>query len=79
MGSAVYGAGYYQGSEDGLQTGRGQGIAGTLVVGGLLYGATWGYQKLKERRDAKHEQSRLEAEKSQVSGEAVDDKGDGEQ
>ncbi|GAB3251726.1 hypothetical protein [Arthrobacter pigmenti] len=81
MGNPAWGAGYYQGSEDGFRTGFGQGAGtgavATGVVGGLIVAANWGYKKFKKSRIAKHEQSLLE--KDEPSGSLEDGFSDDDQ
>lgn len=80
MGNSVWGAGYHQGSTDGYRSGFGQGAgvgaAATAFVGLLLAGATFGYEELKKRRVAKHEQSLLAEGELSGSGEEGDSEDD---
>lgn len=78
MGSSVYGVGYHQGSTDGYSSGFDDGtkhggligVAVTVGVGLLISGGRWGYEELKKRRVAKHEQSLLTKDELLDSGEA---------
>lgn len=63
MGNPSWGHGYRQGSREGYRSGFGDGtkrgtalgVVGTLVVAGLMRGATWGYRGMRERQILKHE------------------------
>lgn len=59
MGSSIFGAGYYQGLEEGLATGRsegrGEGALLTLGAGALLAVGTWGYGEIRKRRATRRE------------------------
>lgn len=73
LGNSAWGHGYHQGSKDGFSSGFGQGAgvgaAVTVVVGGFVAVGRWGYQEIKKRQVAKHEQRLLAEGEQPGSGE----------
>lgn len=73
MGNPSWGAGYHQGAKDTFGPAFGQGTAagaaGTLLLGGVVFGVV----KLKEALAARHERKLAEAERVAAEGiEATD-------
>ena len=80
MGNSAWGNGYHQGSAEGFRSGFGQGSAVgaalTLTVTGLVGAGIWTYNKIKQRRIAKHGQQLLSEGDPSEGEEAGDSDGD---